>query len=850
MIPRRLVLRNFLSYRECTLDLTGVQMAVLSGRNGDGKSALLDAMTWALWGKARGRLEDDRIYMNAPEMRVEFEFEAGGDRYLVVRRRTRGRASGSLDFYQLTERGRTTLTGGTARETQEAIAARLHLDYDTFLNSAFIAQGRANEFTRKNASDRKEVFRRILGLERYEALADAAGTRRKEAEVRFKELERQAAAARSEVEQLPAVEDAIAAVRTDLADAEARLAPLEAELAELHIAQRDYERLCAEVQQEEARLAQLWRQRDALHHRLEGARTEVAALELRLARRAEIETRHRELLAAREEEGTHEERRRAAATAEEQHRTAQQRLERARTLLEAEAADVARRLREAEDGARQTEALSQEGEQLAAERAALAGFEERAKAVLARAHEASLRAQAARQAADAALARAKEVKARKTQLEGAGARCPTCGKPMSPAEAGRAIAECTAEQQALRGTYEAALGAESAAKAEETAAREEHERLAAEQRTREATLLAREREFAGLAATARAAAERLPALRHRQAELERTLAAGDFDVDAAQALAEAQATLARIAYDPAAHDALRERIRALANAEHEFRELSIAATRHDALLDAIRRDEAALATLAQEAEVVEAAVRRARLAVTGADDVSPRLGHIATLVAELRAQQTALARREGQLEHQRESLQRLAAQMEQARDELRALAEERDLYDELHRAFGKDGVQAMLIDQSLPRVERTANEMLERMTGGRIAVALRTQRATRAGAKETLDIDICDELGTRDYEMYSGGEAFRVDFALRIALARLLAERSGAEMPTLIIDEGFGTQDAEGIDRLTEAIFAIRDEFRLVLVVTHLEEMKSRFPARIEVRKEPGRGSLARVVFA
>jgi exonuclease SbcC len=96
--------------------------------------------------------------------------------------------------------------------------------------------------------------------------------------------------------------------------------------------------------------------------------------------------------------------------------------------------------------------------------------------------------------------------------------------------------------------------------------------------------------------------------------------------------------------------------------------------------------------------------------------------------------------------------------------------------------------------------------------------------------------------------MYSGGEAFRVDFALRIALARLLAERAGATLPTLIIDEGFGTQDAEGIDRLVQAITAVQDEFRLILVVTHIEDLKERFERRIEVTKDHAHGSLARVL--
>jgi exonuclease SbcC len=122
-----------------------------------------------------------------------------------------------------------------------------------------------------------------------------------------------------------------------------------------------------------------------------------------------------------------------------------------------------------------------------------------------------------------------------------------------------------------------------------------------------------------------------------------------------------------------------------------------------------------------------------------------------------------------------------------------------------------------------------------------MSVNFETQRDTKKGdIAETLDIKIGDELGTRDYEMFSGGEAFRIDFAIRIALSRLLARRAGAPLPTLIIDEGFGTQDAEGIEKLKEAIISIQDEFKKIIVVTHIEELKDAFPTRINVVKTEG----------
>ena len=99
------------------------------------------------------------------------------------------------------------------------------------------------------------------------------------------------------------------------------------------------------------------------------------------------------------------------------------------------------------------------------------------------------------------------------------------------------------------------------------------------------------------------------------------------------------------------------------------------------------------------------------------------------------------------------------------------------------------------------------------------------------------DIKIADDLGTRNYELYSGGESFRVNFAIRIALSKLLARRAGAQLQTVVIDEGFGTQDSLGRQKIVEYINTIQDDFKRVLVITHIEELKDIFPARINILK-------------
>jgi exonuclease SbcC len=149
-----------------------------------------------------------------------------------------------------------------------------------------------------------------------------------------------------------------------------------------------------------------------------------------------------------------------------------------------------------------------------------------------------------------------------------------------------------------------------------------------------------------------------------------------------------------------------------------------------------------------------------------------------------------------------------------------------------------------MIENILPQLEMMANQILSRLSGNQLHVQFVTQRSRSnksksppAKAIETLDILIADARGTRPYETYSGGEAFRINFAIRLALARLLSQRAGTALQMLIVDEGFGTQDKEGIDRLIGAINTIAEDFACILTITHMPYFRDAFQARIEVTK-------------
>ncbi|MDX2099306.1 MAG: exonuclease subunit SbcC [Leptolyngbyaceae cyanobacterium bins.59] len=206
------------------------------------------------------------------------------------------------------------------------------------------------------------------------------------------------------------------------------------------------------------------------------------------------------------------------------------------------------------------------------------------------------------------------------------------------------------------------------------------------------------------------------------------------------------------------------------------------------------------------------------------------------------AHQGRLQQRQQQLIALQEQHTELKAQLQTARRQFR-------VYQELAQAFGRNGIQALMIENVLPQLEAETNQILARLSANQLHVQFVTQRASKTKTKtdprsgathkliDTLDILIADARGTRPYETYSGGEAFRVNFAIRLALSRLLTQRSGAALQLLIVDEGFGTQDAEGCDRLIAAINAIAPDFACILTVTHMPHFKEAFQVRIEVTK-------------
>ena len=322
---------------------------------------------------------------------------------------------------------------------------------------------------------------------------------------------------------------------------------------------------------------------------------------------------------------------------------------------------------------------------------------------------------------------------------------------------------------------------------------------------------------------------------------ERLVKSNDFAQEERQALSNLDSELSSLGYDAERHNLVREELKALDRFDELHRRLLEAVERLPVERDSLGRAGEMLARRQQEIRDAEDRGAALQTELETLPSQESRLGEAEARVAELDLQRNAALVDKGVLEQQIARSDALENEIRQQEHERHKLLDEKAIYDELTVAFGKNGIQALIIETAIPQLENDANELLARLTDNRMSLKLQLQegrKESRTGQpSEELDIRIADEVGTRSYETFSGGEAFRIDFALRIALSKLLARRSGAPLPILFIDEGFGSQDSAGQDRLTEAIQSIQDDFQKIIVITHIDEIKQAFPVRIEVTK-------------
>ncbi|BBC24706.1 AAA family ATPase [Pseudanabaena sp. ABRG5-3] len=992
MIPQKLRLKNFLSYQQLALDFSGLHVACICGANGAGKSSLLEAISWALWGISRAASEDDVIHVGSKETQVDFTFIAGGEVYRVIRTRSRN-SSTSLEFQVQSEGKFKSLTERKVRSTQQTIIAHLKMDYETFVNSAYLRQGRADEFMLKRPSDRKQILADMLALSQYDELAerakDIARTSKAESAVlenlllhlreqiqAGEEIAPQLEALRSQLTdlqvwesrdraRLQVVEDLqkqyqhvsqqltwqqqqhnsitgnLAQGSRQLTNLQKQLQQLEASLAQRSQILQDYERyqlLSTQESELECKLQkyqQLSDRRGEFSHKLTSLQSELKGqlrhyqaqleslvqqeteLKVILNRGSEIEAAIAELHKARAVLQEFDRLHAQSTPLIHRHQVLKHQLEREQTKLSAKLEElIAKReqlylqvknhdqlLINAQELDRQIESLQKK--QVYQQRVHEKGLErrdflERLKTRL----------------ADSEAAFHK-LESKMRQLTVPNAPCPLCDRPLDADHWQLVQKKHKQESRDLQADIWVVKEQQAASNCEIEVLREEYRVLKKElaplndliqrkgtlQERLKAIAEAKQRlgqidlEIAALNdclqnqnymreaweemelidknihkfaydeknhALARGDVERwrwaevkqselknaqrqadnlsqkIPDLQTKINQLQERLTKNLIDLEVQHELEQCDRALTQLGYDPDYHQQLRAQKQELTPSLLRYQDLTRAEQEYPELQQQVNHLQQAQNTHQQELQTITTQISELQAQVQAlqgdhAQEINALRQNLQNWRSQmdiLLAQIGSLQQAQQQLEQSRQREQETLAQIELARHRQR-------IHTELHQAFGKNGIQALMLENVLPQIEVEANQILAQLSDRQLNVRFITQKSGKKSDRiiETLDIEIADTKGTRPYETYSGGEAFRINFAVRLALSRVLAQRKGSTLQTLIIDEGFGSQDQLGCDRLVSAINAIAPDFECILVITHMPQMKEAFNTLIEVSK-------------
>jgi exonuclease SbcC len=167
------------------------------------------------------------------------------------------------------------------------------------------------------------------------------------------------------------------------------------------------------------------------------------------------------------------------------------------------------------------------------------------------------------------------------------------------------------------------------------------------------------------------------------------------------------------------------------------------------------------------------------------------------------------------------------------------MSEDKTTYEELVGAFSQKGIRAHILENAIRELEQESNKLLSSLSLGRLSVNFVTKKETKTkGEKVVFQVHISDGEKTLPFNMWSGGERFRISFVLRVALSKLLLKRANSKLEFLIIDEAVSPLDDSGVENIMGIINDLQNEFKTILVITHRNDVKKYFDNVITIFRD------------
>ncbi|MBA7517222.1 Chromosome partition protein Smc [subsurface metagenome] len=860
MIPVKLALKNFLSYGEDVppLDFTQFHIACLSGKNGKGKSALLDALTWAVWGEGRKASQEKKadsslLRIGQKDMQVEFVFDLEGDRYRIIRTfslvKKGSRSSLEFQVFNQEDNEYISLTGPSLRKTQEKITKTLRIDYQTFINSAFILQGRIDEFSRKSARERKEILSEILGLSRYDELANLAKSHLREInniimtkESRLEYIYQETANLDFYKEKIKELSESYKDISRKIKTEETKVGKLK---EEINILKHKSEQ-CAEL---EGRIEQQRQEIARVQKQIELRKKEIVDCEKIISQKEKVLNDFKNFQKFNNENNEFSRKLQRIRKIEEEKVLTERRVESERADLEVEVRNKKDRYKDlkikAEQGVKNGVRLLELKEKMRG----IKLLEEQREEIQQKGSELNIEINSIKNQIERLEKDNKDNQEKLRMLrENPEGECPLCEAKLN-AERKRKIKDNINKEISLNFKKVEKL------KKETEESTKQKDRLA--EKWREVNQKSKDKDIWQQKLSkvylereeSTQAGKLMIGLQEEIKKLEKTIQEKRYALEEQKRLKEIKEQIKNIGYDEERHRKLSRKIVELRNAPLEKVKLEEAEKKIDSLRDGLSELKENYQQKELNLKDLEKKKDKIRVELKELPSLKEKLIQEEQVLNSEQTLKDKILEERGGYQSKFDHCLKLGKEKKGIGKELVKSKKEQNIYEKLIVAFGKNGIQALIIENVLPEIEEEANDLLAKLTNNSTQISIKSLRDLKSGRmKETLDIKISDELGIRDYELYSGGEAFRIDFSLRIALSKLLTRRAGTKLRTLVMDEGFGTQDEEGIDNLVQAIQSISEDFDKILVITHLESLKDVFPVRIEVTKLPEIGSRFEII--
>lgn len=902
MIPLKLYLKNFLSYgpQGQTIDFEPYHLICLNGKNGHGKSALLDALTWALWGQARkigGTAKPDShlLRLGQTQMMVIFDFIFNNQTYRIKREynETYGKPYAALDFALIDPETQKTrpLTDKTIKATQEKIEQMIGLDFDSFINSAFLRQGQSNEFSKKSPKERKDILATILSLQQYELLRKKALEKAKQATLDNNYLEQTQERLNNHLASLPSLTHELALSTEHLVRLEQELAVHHQELEKIQELKKKYQEIEAALSMVSFKKEQITTQKNTKQENLRSLFNTWRTIHRKKRRLNDLsrEQERKSITSAIDQyqktlQQTLDFKERYLACKEQEQKIVQEKNQEYQVLLN-QHQNALERLRAEQQTLIEVHQKYQEEKHKSEQE-----YETVCRTI--RYHEQQIHNLEAQGITKKTLET--KFEKRKTRYHAWVAQLHLLEQELLKLDQKKMLAHDTTNP--------------SCPLCEQNLSASRKRFLQTKFSTLETTYCHKINRFKRVLKNLK------PILIQNHAELEQ-YQKKEQEITVHQLTLKdlllkketAQCAIKNIDTENATlitrQDTVQKNIE-LAQKKLEDLKTNVATTlTNDSAYQQLQRDLAAITTAQKtinyhQQDHQNALKRLEELEKEHQEDINineelvlqkQRSTDVRVLCQDLKklnhelaaitAQQTALQekyqevgrhlinetelkskialnlqtkesllQRKGSLEQQHKTLQTYHEELKNAQEQSKLLKNNADDFVTIAHALSKDGVQALLIEDALPEIEFEANELLSQLTNNQAHIIIESLRdLKKGGTKETLDIKISDPMGIRPYELFSGGEAFRIDFALRIAISKLLARRAGTSLQTLIIDEGFGSQDEEGIAHMMEALHKIQDSFAKIIIVSHLSSMKEQFPVHFLIEKG-SQGSIIQIM--